>query len=161
VPSALELIGLALKEGSPYLVNLAREYINGDELEKTQAIQKESFAKMHAVLTEPAAAEHGEECPTCSLAGTRAMRQVVGNRTWILLHSVADSYEPAARERTEAFVRGIIHAFPCKPCSQDAEAYLSEHPLDFSSRKSLQRSLCRLHNHVNAKVGHPQHPCKV
>lgn len=161
MPDWVQMIGLALKEGSPSIVQYAKEYFQGDELEKTQAIQKASFARMHEVLLDgPASteAEHGDDCPSCKIA--RSEKAVVGTRTWLLLHGLADSYDPAARKKTEVFVKGLILNFPCTPCARDAEEYLEDHPLDFTTRRSLQRSLCSLHDHVNQKLGKPLHGCR-
>ena len=164
MPSALELIGLLLREGSPTLIQYAKEYMNGDELEKTQAIQKESFAKMHAVLQEGPAptTEHGKDCPTCKID---PLKSVVGNRTWLLLHSTATAYperpSPEVRQRVRAFVEGIFQNLPCRDCSDHMVAYNREHPVDYSSRKTLERSICQRHNLVREHLKQPiTHVCK-
>jgi hypothetical protein len=175
MPTALELIGLAVQEGAPYLVQMAKERMQISEFERTQAIQKESFAKMRAVLAEegrgtaqvmaemPAAEP---ECATCGIhSKMKDARKVVGNRTWILLHATVDSLPddipPESMKRVKAFVDGIFHAFPCPPCAKDMAEYLREHPLDYSSKKSLQRSLCKTHNALRTRLGQPiTHTCK-
>ena len=117
---------------------------------------------MHAVLQD-SPIEVEEECETCKL-GHDSMKEVVGHGTWVLLHSVAESIpvdpDATTRKRVESFINGIIKNFPCKECSTDAETFLATHPLDYSSRKSLVKSLCRLHDSINVKTGKPTHGCR-
>ena len=170
MPDWVQMIGLALKEGSPSIVQYAKEYFQGDELEKTQAIQKASFARMHEVLLDGPAStetEHGDDCPSCKVVrgDMNEGKKVVGHRTWLLAHGTVDALPDGVTERemgrVKVFLTGILTNFPCKSCADHMASYLRVHPLDYSSKKALERSLCRAHNAVRDRLGQPiTHECR-
>lgn len=81
-----------------------------------------------------------------------------GTLTWDMLLLFAQAYpEEPTKEEQKSMYLFLFHFFarlPCKsPCSDNAEKYIKEHPINVSSQKALLSYIVTFHNHVNEKDG--------
>lgn len=97
---------------------------------------------------------------------TGTWREVLGRRTWFLLHTLAARYPDEPSEADAAAARGLIAAlgqhYPCPICKQHLQETLLHPalgPVDTSSRVGFARWMCQLHNAVNKKLGRADESC--
>lgn len=88
---------------------------------------------------------------------------VLGRSAWTLIHTMAVRYpeHPSQTDRIKmnAFLDAIAEFYPCALCASHLRSYLRDHPADVTSRTSLRRWLCDLHNSVNSKLKKPAFDC--
>lgn len=87
-----------------------------------------------------------------------------GPCTWKTMHSIAFNYasnpsHPTPEEATAAksFFNALIYLLPCEACQKHYEKYISETPVDTTSREALSRWVYDLHSSVN-KRKHTNNP---
>lgn len=126
---------------------------------------------------------HEEDCPACNdfksfmlqsskmnnsklkekLKDCPLDRTELGNRTWSFLHTMAAYYpkKPTEQQKSDMvqFIGLFSKFFPCKPCAEDFQRDLREHPADVQSRESLSAWFCKMHNIVNVKIGKQEFDC--
>ena len=98
----------------------------------------------------------GDYYREANLALVHLSRQQFGHQGWMLLHALADAYEPrrdAASVR--AFLAAFVHAYPCALCRSHLAPMVAAHPPALESRDALMRWVCARHNQVNARLGKP------
>lgn len=90
-------------------------------------------------------------------------KQQLGHATWTFLHRMAAQFpaEPTAEEQASmaSFFTLFGQWYPCHECAEHFRGMLSEFPPDTRSNLHLSMWLCRLHNIVNARVGHDAFEC--
>lgn len=97
------------------------------------------------------------------LAGYPPDVEVLGRSTWTLLHSIAATYpvNPSSTERSDllTFIGLLAKLYPCRPCAEDFQKYISlELPL-VGSHDEFGTWLCGAHNEVNRRLGKPEFDC--
>jgi len=97
-------------------------------------------------------------------AGT--WRELLGQRTWFFLHTLAAKYPENPSEADQAGVRHLVASlgqhYPCPLCRLHLQAKLLDPklgPVPTTSREELASWFCRLHNMVNSDLKKPMHSC--
>eukprot|EP00439_Symbiodinium_sp_Y106_P035975 s336_g4.t1 len=109
---------------------------------------------------------------------TGTWREVLGRRTWFLLHTLAARYPDEPSEADAAAARGLIASlgqhYPCPICKQHLQdrvvpgqgllvqetlLHPALGPVDTSNRVAFARWMCQLHNAVNKKLGRADETC--
>lgn len=89
----------------------------------------------------------------------------LGRSTWALLHTLAAYYphNPSEDDKKNAMsiIVGLSQLYPCSICVDDFKESVKASPPDVSSRTAFSLWVCRLHNEVNEKVGHPTFDCDM
>ncbi|KAL4104877.1 hypothetical protein QTP88_020153 [Uroleucon formosanum] len=89
----------------------------------------------------------------------------LGYHTWSLLHTMVAYYpdDPSHQQRKDMdnFFRLIGRLYPCETCARDFTLLLTSQPPETYSQQSLSNWLCRVHNHVNQKLGKPLFDCNL
>eukprot|EP00930_Biecheleria_cincta_P056572 TRINITY_DN42658_c0_g1_i1.p1 TRINITY_DN42658_c0_g1~~TRINITY_DN42658_c0_g1_i1.p1 ORF type:complete len:637 (-),score=120.24 TRINITY_DN42658_c0_g1_i1:61-1971(-) len=95
-------------------------------------------------------------------------RELLGQRTWFFLHTLAAKYPEEPTEADQAAVRGVVAAlgqlYPCPICRQHLQEKLQAPelgPVPTDKRTDLTRWFCQLHNMVNKDLGKAQHNCNA
>lgn len=81
----------------------------------------------------------------------------VGNATWTLLHSMAETYpdKPNYTEKNEMnqFITLLAKYYPCEHCKVEFQDYVSKNKPLVNGRKDLVSWMCEFHNYINQKIG--------
>jgi FAD-linked sulfhydryl oxidase len=89
----------------------------------------------------------------------------IGNNTWSLLHSIAahSPEHPSEKQKRsfQDFFETFPYAYPCRPCAENFQRLLKEHPAKVDSRVELSIWLCQMHNIVNQMLNKPQFSCSI
>lgn len=167
----MRMLAAIIEYGTPYAFELFDQGQKMQALQKREEIEKATIADMYKVFRVVPAKQIEKYVPAppappgCTTCKTGSTRSIIGRQTWTLLHSTADAFpiDPTAQEtdRYRNFMFTVISTFPCRSCVSKALDYLTTNPLDFSSRSSLQTSLCNLHNYINETLGKPTHACSA
>lgn len=74
-----------------------------------------------------------------------------GPATWMMLHSMAATYEPSQKESFTQLITGIQNNFPCKRCRDNFIKHLKELPLHnyLGNRDELFLWTYLMHDKVN------------
>lgn len=75
-----------------------------------------------------------------------------GPSGWKLLHSITFSYEEKLKNHYYDFFYVIAFLLPCKFCRKSYSEYITNDPIDVSSKESFTKWLWRIHNKVNEKL---------
>ena len=75
-----------------------------------------------------------------------------GPSGWKLLHSITFSYSPEKKNQYKEFFYTIAFVLPCKFCRKSYSEYITDDPVDVSSKDGLTKWLWRIHNKVNEKL---------
>ena len=75
-----------------------------------------------------------------------------GPSGWKLLHSITFSYEESLKNQYHDFFYVIAFLLPCKFCRKSYSEYITNDPIDVSSKTNLTKWLWRIHNKVNEKL---------
>ena len=75
-----------------------------------------------------------------------------GPSGWKLLHSITFSYKESLKTKYEEFFYVIAFLLPCKFCRKSYSEYITDDPIDVSSKEHLTKWLWRIHNKVNEKL---------
>ncbi len=75
-----------------------------------------------------------------------------GPSGWKLLHSITFSYEEKLKNQYYDFFYVIAFLLPCKFCRKSYSEYITNDPIDVSSKEALTKWLWRIHNKVNEKL---------
>jgi hypothetical protein len=75
-----------------------------------------------------------------------------GPSGWKLLHTITFSYEEKLKNQYHDFFYVIAFLLPCKFCRKSYSEYISNDPIDTSSKEHLTKWLWRIHNKVNEKL---------
>ena len=96
-----------------------------------------------------------EDC-TCSDVCTEDSKELLGQGTWRLLHSMVDHVERTKHneELFINFVQSLQYLYPCSECRK----HLQDMSLDEIEMTSLW--VCSFHNTVNIRLGKKVHDCK-
>jgi FAD-linked sulfhydryl oxidase len=91
-------------------------------------------------------------------------REQLGRQTWALLHMITggfpDTFNDILRKKFNTFLVQFGQMYPCKLCANHFMMLLKQEGLFTGNTKvELMTYLCRLHNIVNEKLGHPIHDC--
>jgi len=82
-----------------------------------------------------------------------------GPSGWKLLHSITFSYKPEKKNQYKEFFYNIAFVLPCKFCRKSYSEYITDDPVDVSSKENFTKWLWRIHNKVNDKL-RSQRLCK-
>lgn len=75
-----------------------------------------------------------------------------GPSGWKLLHTITFSYDHSLKKSYEDFFETIAYILPCKFCRKSYSEYITEIPVDASSKETITRWLWKIHNKVNEKL---------
>ena len=75
-----------------------------------------------------------------------------GPSGWKLLHSITFSYKENKKKYYEDFFYVIAFLLPCKFCRKSYSGYITDDPIDVSSKENFTKWLWRIHNKVNEKL---------
>ena len=75
-----------------------------------------------------------------------------GPSGWKLLHSITFSYSKEKKEFYKEFFFNIAFVLPCKFCRKSYSEYITELPVDVSSKENFTKWLWKIHNKVNEKL---------
>ena len=77
-----------------------------------------------------------------------------GPPLWDILHYITFQYDVKDAKKIEKiFTYHILNLMPCKSCQIHYKQYISEHPINTSSRKELTKWLVYIHNKTNKQLG--------
>lgn len=100
-------------------------------------------------------------------------KRKVGQYTWGFLHMMIGNLPdyPSAEDKKNILdlVNIVCNVFPCKVCrndfreilAQEAKLCEKECKLYGQNRTQLATWMCRVHNHVNVKLGKPKFDCSI
>lgn len=95
------------------------------------------------------------ECPPDSLA--------LGRATWTFLHTTAAYYptkpNPQQRRHMLSLLNSLPTLYPCSYCAQHLGGEMKKNPPDVTSRDTLSKWLCGVHNEVNLRLGKEPFDC--
>lgn len=96
-----------------------------------------------------------EDC-TCTDVCTEDNKELLGQGTWRLLHSMVDHIERTKQNEDLFinFVQSLQHLYPCSECRK----HLQDMSLDKIEMTPFW--LCSFHNTVNLRLGKKVHDCK-
>ncbi|KAH7721307.1 gfer protein [Aphelenchoides avenae] len=90
-------------------------------------------------------------------------KDVLGRCTWTFMHSMAADYpDRPTYEQQKDFENFLIffgRVYPRGKCRHDYYNWMIEHPPAMASKEALSEWMCRLHNHVNERLGKPTFDC--
>lgn len=99
---------------------------------------------------------------------TGSWRELLGRRTWFLLHTLAAKYPEEPTAADQEAMRGLVAAmgqhYPCPICRKHLQVKLLSAelgPVNTQSRTALALWFCKLHNMVNTDLGHEVLPCNA
>jgi hypothetical protein len=75
-----------------------------------------------------------------------------GPSGWKLLHSITFNYSKEKKEFYKEFFYNIAFVLPCKFCRKSYSEYITELPVDLSSKENFTKWLWKIHNKVNDKL---------
>jgi len=75
-----------------------------------------------------------------------------GPSGWKLLHIITFSYDHSLKKSYEEFFETIAYILPCKFCRKSYSEYITEIPVDASTKERFTRWLWKIHNKVNEKL---------
>jgi hypothetical protein len=75
-----------------------------------------------------------------------------GPSGWKLLHTITFSYEETLKNYYSDFFYVIAFLLPCKFCRKSYSEYITNDPIDVSSKEHFTKWLWRIHNKVNEKL---------
>jgi hypothetical protein len=75
-----------------------------------------------------------------------------GPSGWKLLHSITFSYKELLKKHYYDFFYVIAFLLPCKHCRKSYSEYITNDPIDVSSKEHFTKWLWRIHNKVNEKL---------
>jgi Erv1 / Alr family len=75
-----------------------------------------------------------------------------GPSGWKLLHSITFSYKPEKKNQYKEFFYTIAFVLPCKFCRKSYSEYITDDPIDVTSKENFTKWLWRIHNKVNEKL---------
>lgn len=113
----------------------------------------------------PGSVEHSENAGTALTARSHCPldREALGRNTWSFLHTMAAYYpdQPSHQQQNEMkqFMTIFGKFFPCDYCATDFSENLKRNPPQTASQNDFSQWMCRMHNHVNRRVGKPQFDC--
>jgi glutaredoxin len=96
--------------------------------------------------------------PVPAPAGHGDVAAMAGRAYWEMAHGFARLYDPSKKALARDVLVGGVQRFPCPTCRNFGVAHLKDHPLDFTSRESLNHSLWKFHNAVNKHLNKPEYP---
>ena len=103
----------------------------------------------------PTAINLPPECPPDSFA--------LGFATWTFLHTTAAYYptnpNPQQRRHMLNLLNSLPTLYPCSYCAQHLGGEMKRNPPDVTSRDTLSRWLCGVHNEVNLRLGKEPFNC--
>lgn len=92
-------------------------------------------------------------------------KDVWGNARWTDLHTLAATYSenPSRSERKEykQMIEGLLKYLPCDTCKANSKKHRKSIKINYKNRYTLSKSLCELHNVVNADLGKPAVDCSI
>ena len=95
------------------------------------------------------------ECPPDSLA--------LGRATWTFLHTTAAYYptnpNPQQRRHMLNLLNSLPTLYPCSYCAQHLGGEMKKNAPDVTSRDTLSKWLCGVHNEVNLRLGRELFDC--
>ncbi len=95
------------------------------------------------------------ECPPDSLA--------LGYATWTFLHTTAAYYPTNPNPQQRRHMLGLLNSlptlYPCSYCAQHLGGEMKRNPPDVTSRDTLSKWLCGVHNEVNLRLGKEPFDC--
>jgi hypothetical protein len=88
-------------------------------------------------------------------------KQIWGNATWYLFHTLAEKLKPEFKSELTilfTYIEIICNNLPCPTCQAHAKAVMSRahKPLITSSQDNLKNYLWNFHNSVNKRIGLPE-----
>jgi len=114
-----------------------------------------STAGTTAIPAAPTAIDLPPECPPDSLA--------LGHATWTFLHTTAAYYptnpNPQHRRHMLNLLNSLPTLYPCSYCAQHLGGEMKKNPPDVTSRDTLSKWLCGVHNEVNLRLGKEPFDC--
>jgi FAD-linked sulfhydryl oxidase len=109
----------------------------------------------HCSPAAPTAVNIPPECPPDSLA--------LGYATWTFLHTTAAYYptnpNPQQRRHMLNLLSSLPTLYPCSYCAQHLGGEMKRNPPDVTSRDTLSKWLCGVHNEVNLRLGKEPFDC--
>jgi len=75
-----------------------------------------------------------------------------GPSGWKLLHAITFSYKESLKSKYDEFFYTIAFLLPCKFCRKSYSEYITDDPIDVSSKDNFTKWLWRIHNKVNEKL---------
>ena len=103
----------------------------------------------------PTAINLPPECPPDSFA--------LGFATWTFLHTTAAYYptnpNPQQRRHMLNLLNSLPTLYPCSYCAQHLGGEMKRNPPDVTSRDTLSKWLCGVHNEVNLRLGKKPFDC--
>ena len=79
-----------------------------------------------------------------------------GPSGWKLLHSITFSYKEHLKNKYYDFFYIIAFLLPCKHCRKSYSEYITNDPIDTTSKEAFTKWLWRIHNKVNEKLEKPK-----
>ena len=83
-----------------------------------------------------------------------------GGCFWLVLHTVASTYEPSTRETFKIFIYSFAELLPCAACREHLKVHLRELPIDnyLGSNNDLFFWMYILHDKINKQLGKKSPP---
>jgi FAD-linked sulfhydryl oxidase len=132
------------------------------------AAQPQCAAEDATCVAAPAAALSAGEHRLANYGGEgKSWRQLLGRRSWFLLHSIAAKFpeypSKTDRDAMRGFVAAMGQLYPCPHCRKHLQEHLRDReqiaPVALASRTDLTVWVCELHNIVNRDLGKPLFDC--
>lgn len=123
------------------------------------------FCFLLACIANSCKVEVGQDqiLPDSESAPLKLDRQSLGNLCWKVLHNFAAGYPDHPTDEDKAALNDLFEGFkklyPCEVCREHFNKMTNEYPLVNTDRKSFSGYLCKIHNIVNARIGHVQFDC--
>jgi FAD-linked sulfhydryl oxidase len=152
---------------APHHESVCVEADDGPSCVTTDGTAAEAGGVVPSPLLPPGHISPGEHRLSNYGGSDKGWRQLLGRRSWFLLHSLAAKFpeypSKTDRDAMQNFIAAMGQLYPCPHCRKHLQEHLRDRgqiaPVALQTRTNLTVWVCELHNIVNRDLGKPLFDC--